>query len=257
MNRDENHPAGRQTVKIYPLPNRVQPGDLVGGVAVVLDVLRASTTIIVALANGAARVIPCGQTDEARRLADDDPTGNTPCGGERGGVKIEGFHFDNSPDSYTREQVAGKTIAFTTTNGTAALLRTGEAARVLIGALINRRAVVEALAADCRPVHLICAGTNGRLTSEDLLGAGAIAAGLAESGNIQFADEATENAARHWTENATPAKILRELRRSSGGCNLIELGYDQDIVRAAELDSIAVVPEYSAATGDILPAALR
>jgi 2-phosphosulfolactate phosphatase len=247
--------SGRQTVKIYPLPTRIQPGELLGGVAVVLDVLRASTTIIVALANGAARVIPCGQTDEARRLGADDPAGNTLSGGERHGVKIESFDLDNSPASYARERVAGKTIAFTTTNGTAALLRTQEAARVLIGALVNRRAIVEALHADGRPIHLVCAGTDGRVTSEDLLGAGAIAADLARLGNVEFADEATEKAAGPWTDNVPPAQLIRELRESSGGCNLVELGFDQDIVRAAELDSIAVVPEYSSLTRAITIAA--
>jgi 2-phosphosulfolactate phosphatase len=248
---------GRQKVKIYPLPTRIQSGDLLGGVAVVLDVLRASTTIIVALANGAARVIPCGQTDEAHRLAADDPTGNSLSGGERRGVKIEGFDLDNSPASYPGERVAGKTIAFTTTNGTAALLRTQEAGRVLIGALVNRQAIVDALRADGRPIHLVCAGTDGGVTSEDLLGAGAMAADLARLGNVEFADEATENAARHWTDNVPPAKLIRELRESSGGCNLVELGFDQDIVRAAELDSIALVPEYSWGTRDIRIAAPR
>jgi 2-phosphosulfolactate phosphatase len=239
---------GRQTVRIYPLPANIEPGDLAGGVAVVIDVLRASTTIIVALANGVARVIPCGLVDTARSLAAEDETGNTLTGGERGGVKIEGFDLDNSPASYTRERVAGRSIAFTTTNGTAALLRTQEAARVLIGALVNRQAIVDALRAEGRPIHLVCAGTDGCVTSEDLLGAGAIAADLASLGNLEFADYATEKAAGYWTDNVRPAQRIRELRESSGGCNLVELGFDQDIVRAAELDSIAVVPEYSPLT---------
>ena len=131
----------RQTVKIYPLPTEIEPGDLAGGLAVVIDVLRASTTIITALANGAARVMPCGDIETVARLAKEDKTGNMLTGGERRGVKIEGFDLDNSPASYSRERVAGKTIAFTTTNGTAALMRTNEAARVFIGALVNRGAI--------------------------------------------------------------------------------------------------------------------
>jgi hypothetical protein len=107
---------GRQTVRIYPLPAQIEPGDLAGGIAVVIDVLRASTTIIVALTNGATRVIPCGDVETARRLAAEDATGDTLTGGERGGVKIEGFDLDNSPATYSRHRVAGKTIIFTTTN---------------------------------------------------------------------------------------------------------------------------------------------
>ncbi len=138
----------RQSVKIYSLPTEILPGSLDGGVAIVIDVLRASTTIATALANGATRVMPCGDLETARRLAQEDSTGNTLTGGERGGVKIEAFDLDNSPASYSREQVAGKTIAFTTTNGTAALLRTDGAARVLIGALVNRGAIADVLHAD-------------------------------------------------------------------------------------------------------------
>jgi 2-phosphosulfolactate phosphatase len=246
---------GRQTVRIYPLPAQIEPGDRAGGVAVVIDVLRASTTIIVALANGAARMIPCGDVETARRLAAEDSSGNTLCGGERGGVKIEGFDLDNSPASYVRDRIAGKTVAFTTTNGTAALLRTDGAARVLIAAFVNRQAVVETLHADGRPVHLICAGTDGRLTSEDLLGAAAIAAGLARFDDVEMWDESTKGAAENWPEGISSKLLIDSLRRSSGGRNLVELGFDQDIVRAAEVDSISVVPEYSSITRAIQIAA--
>jgi 2-phosphosulfolactate phosphatase len=240
--------SGRQTVRIYPLPANIEPGHLAGGVAVVIDVLRASTTIIVALANGADRVIPCGLVDTARSLAAEDETGNTLTGGERGGVKIEGFDLDNSPASYSRERVAGKSIAFTTTNGTAALLRTAGAARVLIGALVNRRAIVETLHADGRPVHLICAGTDGCLTSEDLLGAGAIAAGLVHFDDVEMWDEMTQSAARHWPEGLSADRLVEWLNASPGGSNLVKLGFQDDIARAAHVDSISVVPEYSSLT---------
>jgi 2-phosphosulfolactate phosphatase len=240
--------AGRQTVRIYPLPANIEPGTLAGGVAVVIDVLRASTTIIVALANGAVRVIPCGLVDTARRLAAEDETGNTLTGGERGGVKIEGFDLDNSPASYSPERVAGKTIAFTTTNGTAALLQTDGAARVLIGALVNRQAIVEALHADGRPVHLICAGTDGRMTSEDVFGAAAIAAGLARFDDVELWDEMTQSTAKHWPEGVPADRLVEWLDTSPGGSNLVALGFQDDIARAAQVDSISVVPEYSSFT---------
>jgi 2-phosphosulfolactate phosphatase len=216
---------GRQTVQIYPLPAQIEPGDLAGGVAVVIDVLRASTTIIVALTNGATRVIPCGHVETARRLAAEDTTGHTLTGGERGGVKIEGFDLDNSPSSYSRERVAGKTIAFTTTNGTAALLRTDGAARVLIGAFVNRQAIVEAVHFDGRPVHLICAGTDGRLTTDDLLGAAAIAAGLARFDGVEMWDDSTNSYAKHWPEGISSKLLIDSLRRSSGGSQSCGAGF--------------------------------
>jgi len=244
--------VSRQTVKIYSLPTEIKPGDLAGGVAVVIDVLRASTTIVVALANGATRIIPCADIETARRRKAEDSTGNTLSGGERGGVKIEGFDLDNSPVSYSRERVAGKTIAFTTTNGTAALMRTDEAARVLIGALVNRQAVVDALRADRCPVHLICAGTDGRETTEDLIGARAIAVSLARFDDVELVGDLTQNAYKNWPEvSRSDPSLVEALRKSDGGQNLVALGFDQDIARAAKVDSIQVVPEYSVMTKSI------
>jgi 2-phosphosulfolactate phosphatase len=243
--------SGRRTVKIYPLPTQIQPGDLRGGVAVVLDVLRASTTIVTALANGAACVIPCADVETARQLAARQTPGTTLLGGERGGVKIEGFDLDNSPASYSRDRVAGKTIVFTTTNGTAALLHTREAARVLIGSLVNRQAIVQVLCADQRAVHLVCAGTDGRATSEDLLGASAIVAELSQLADVHL--DLSESTAKHWQLLGGGDSVIEMLRRSAGGQSLVALGLEQDIVRAAEVDSVEVVPEYCPVTGRIEP----
>jgi 2-phosphosulfolactate phosphatase len=246
-----------RAVRIHLLPAQFEPAELVGGVAVVIDVLRASTTIAVALANGAACVIPCADVDTARRLAAREVAGQALLGGERGGVRIDGFDLDNSPASYFPPRVAGKTIVFTTTNGTAALVRAREAARLLIGSLVNRRAIVDALRNDGRSVHLVCAGTDGRVTSEDELGAGAIAAALADVCEIDPPDSLLQLAIDRWqAESRSPARLEEALRHSGGGQNLVAMGFDADIRRAAEVDSIAVVPEYFAATGRIETAAV-
>ena len=81
-------------------------------------------------------------------------------GGERGGVLIPGFDLDNSPLSYTRERVQGKTIIFTTSNGTAALLHAKNAAEILVGSFANVTAICQRVANDPRPVHILCAGTR-------------------------------------------------------------------------------------------------
>lgn len=143
-----------------------------------IDVLRASTTIATALAAGAAGVVPVRDLVAARslaaRLGPDVLTG-----GERGGRRIDGFDLGNSPGEYTPDRVNGRTIVFTTTNGTAAVEACGSAAEILVGAIVNRAAVAVAcqmlsrLHADA-PVHLVCAGTDGMVTLEDILGAGAI-----------------------------------------------------------------------------------
>src|SRR5262245_39532454 len=123
---------GRQ-IDVFLLPALVEPAALAGKTAVVIDVLRATTTIVQALATGAKEIVPLQEVDEARRLAEKLGEGAI-LGGERGGVLIPGFDLGNSPAEYTAAKVAGKTVVFTTTNGTRALQRCKMAERVLIGA---------------------------------------------------------------------------------------------------------------------------
>jgi len=132
-------PTDRQ-IDVYLLPALVEPADLAGKAVAVIDVLRATTTIIQALAAGAAEVIPCLEVEEARRIA--VPLGGRAVtGGERGGKQIPGFDLGNSPAEFTPERVAGKTVVFTTTNGTRAMQRCKEARRVLVAAFTNLSAV--------------------------------------------------------------------------------------------------------------------
>jgi 2-phosphosulfolactate phosphatase len=240
-------------VHVQLLPRHFEPEALRGGIAVVIDLLRATTTIVTALANGARCVLPCGDIETARRLAAGLPAGTVLLGGERGGVRIEDFDLDNSPVAYSPERVAGKTLVFTTTNGTAALLRSREADRVLVGSLINRRAVARTIAADDRPVHLVCAGTDGHVTAEDVAAAGAIVAELeALLGDKMSADDTAFIAAKFWAaESTTSERLLDVLRRSRGGSNLVELGFDRDIEFAARVDSFELVAEYFPRTGDV------
>src|SRR5690606_11896085 len=116
--------------------------------AVIIDVLRASTSVSAALQAGAARVIPFATIDDAKRFADKLAAAGEPplLGGERGGVKIEGFDLGNSPREYTAERVGGRTIAFTTTNGTRALMAAASAARVYMGAYANLNQLSDRLA---------------------------------------------------------------------------------------------------------------
>jgi 2-phosphosulfolactate phosphatase len=239
-------------LRVHFLPRLFDSSELRGGVAVVIDVLRASTTIIHALANGAKAVIPVAEVDEARQALANRPRGAALSGGERGGTRIAGFDLDNSPSSYARATVDGKTIVFTTTNGTRALLQSSEADRIFVGAFTNLSAVVDALAADGRPVHLVCAGTEGRITSEDVLCAGAIAVGVEQAGGSLAPDDSRDMAMSLYREcEQRPSGVYEMLCRSRGGRNLLELGYDADIRVAAERNLFSVVPEYDPRFGTI------
>src|SRR4051812_24899969 len=124
-------------LRAHFLPALVEPEDLAGSTCVVIDVLRATTTIVWALAAGAREVIPCLEVEDARRAIAEYPPGTGVCGGERSGLPIEGFELGNSPAEYTAARVAGKAVIFTTTNGARALFHCHHAQRVLIGAFAN------------------------------------------------------------------------------------------------------------------------
>lgn len=170
------------------------PPDLAEQIVVVIDVLRATSTIVTALANGAKAVVPMLTPDEARSLAQPDDL----LAGERGSLPLPGFALGNSPLEFTAERVAGKRIILTTTNGTRALLAAKGARRVLLASLLNMGAVADELKKDLArsaafkgeafpvqgdnparedipgKVTFLCSGTRGRFSLEDTLCAGGI-----------------------------------------------------------------------------------
>ena len=154
--------------------------DLSRTACVVFDVLRATTTMLAALANGARAVVPVAEINEALAWRLRDPA--VLLAGERDGVRIHaaltgGVEFDlgNSPREFIAERVAGRTIVMTTSNGTRAVLAAAHAAHVLLGALVNVSAVagwIERVRP--RDLMLVCSGTLDQASSEDTLAAGAV-----------------------------------------------------------------------------------
>jgi 2-phosphosulfolactate phosphatase len=246
MDRHLAREATRMEIEAHFLPNLTEADDLAGATVVVIDVLRATTTIIHALAAGAADVIPCLEVDEARQIA--QRLGNDAVlGGERGGVRIDGFHLGNSPEEYTPQKIGGKTVVFTTTNGTRAMRLCSQARRVLIGAFVNFSAVCGALA-DESAIHLLCAGTDGEITREDVLFAGAVVDDLSRRAGVAILlNDQAEIAADAWRSAArglTQGTLLTDaLRSSRGGRNLIEVGHEHDIEIAATIDKFHLVPK--------------
>jgi 2-phosphosulfolactate phosphatase len=227
-------------VQVHLLPGLAPPGSLAGGVAVVIDVLRATTTIIHALAAGCTAVRPCAEVHEAQKLADSLHAGKVLLGGERGGRPLPGFDLGNSPKEYTAKTCRGTTLVLTTTNGTRALLRAAEAERVLLAGFINYSAVCEQLQQDARPIHIVCAGTDGEVTLEDTLLAGALIDFLCEVVEVKLNDSAR----LAWDCFENHGRVLQgALEISRGGANLLALGYDDDITAAAQVDQFALVPE--------------
>lgn len=266
------------SVYVHLLPSLIPPGALEGGVAVVIDVLRATTVMLHALAAGAEAVRPCGEIDDARALAASLPPGTALLAGERQGEPIPGFDLGNSPGSFTPESCGGKSVVMTTTNGTRAILASLAADRVLVAAFANRKATVDALRADGRPVHLVCAGTDGQVSLEDSLLAGAVAEDLdarafeeaqaARPGSLKLepapvetclANDAAHLAAALWREvsalNDEGYPLADSLAEGRGGRRNRELGNDADIDAAAEVDRFGFAAELLRDPLRVVPAA--
>lgn len=247
-------------LSVHYLPQFVAEHDFVGGTVVVIDLLRASTTICHALSAGAREVTPFVEVDDVLRAAEGQDRAGLLLGGERGGERIDGFDLGNSPRDYTADAVFGKQILFTTSNGTRALHHARLAAKVVVGCLANLTALVESLSHDV-DLHLLCAGTGGHVSREDILAAGAIAYEVTNNDRpARRLNDAAESARGEWQELLNTARsagrtaddqLAVDLRDTPHGKTLVNLGFESDLDLCARRDSAAVVPSYDSRSGRI------
>jgi 2-phosphosulfolactate phosphatase len=232
-------PAERE-VRVSLVPEWATAERLAGRVAVVIDVLRASTTIAHALAAGCREVLPCAEVEEARAVAEGLKSGKVVLAGERGGRPLPGFDLGNSPSEFTPTRCRGHSLVLTTTNGTRALLRAAPADRTLVAGFVNFSAVCEQLRREARPVHVVCAGDGGEAALEDTLLAGAFVEVLSDSAPLRLNDAAR----LAWDSFTHHGRVLQgALEVCAGGARLRELGYDDDVRAAGRVDQFALVPE--------------
>ena len=219
------------------------PATLNDRTVVVIDVLRATSTMVEALANGAKNIFAVATTDEAVKIATGIGRDQTLLAGERNCVRIEGFDFGNSPLEMTAENVGARQLIMTTTNGTAALAAAASARRVLVASLLNVDAVARELAEGDEEITLLCAGREKRFALEDAICAGTLALRLYKRVGQR----------RNWSDAALAAAQLarrylpsveRTLRRVAAGRQLLELGFAADVEFCARLDVHDIVPKY-------------
>lgn len=159
-------------------PGELSPADVAGRTVVVLDVLRATTSIVEALAAGARALYPVATIEEAIRLANTLGREEVLLAGERKALPIEGFDLGNSPSEFTRKRVSGKTIVMSTTNGTLALTAASGGSRVVVGAWTNFRSVIDELVSSGASPVFLCAGRDRAFGLEDAVCAGQMAAAV-------------------------------------------------------------------------------
>lgn len=214
-------------------------------VVVMIDVLRASTTISACLNNGAKEIIPSESIDKAVHIYSSLSKESRFLGGERNGIKPSGFDAGNSPDDYPAELVKGKTVIITTSNGTQLFQKCKQAKLKLIAGFVNIDAVTKKINSftELNPavtgVVVLCAGTNGRISYEDTICAGAII----EKINGKPEDELTDTA--HIAMNLYRAHINEMtdfLKTREHSVFLKNIGFEKDIDTAFSFNKFPVVP---------------
>lgn len=249
--------ADTRTVDVVLTAGDVVPGRLAGATALVIDVLRASTTIITALANGAAAVIPVESVEEARERA--GALGrDAVLAGERHSDPPPGFDLGNSPLEFTPDRVRGRTVVMTTSNGTRALVAARGAGAVAVAALVNAGAAAAWAGERGGDVVIVCAGELGAPSLEDRVCAGVIAARLA-AGGAGLTREAAAARALADTYGEDLARLGHDAPHARG---LVAKGRGDDVAFCLALDTATLVPVLTSGvdklvSGAIMQAAVR
>jgi 2-phosphosulfolactate phosphatase len=204
-------------------------------IVVVIDILRATSSITYGIDNGAKAIIPVMNVEDCNAYANRGYL----LAAERNGSVVEGFDFGNSPFSYSKDKVDGKTIVLTTTNGTKAMRMAQEKAQqVIVGSFLNLSEVCSYLKSQQQDVLLLCAGWKDNFNLEDTLFAGAVAANLKDE--FSMADDASVVAQDMY---ALAKGDLREyLRKSSHSHRLVKLNIEEDVKFCLQLDICTSIP---------------
>ena len=227
----------------------LSPESVARRTVVVIDVLRASTTIATALHNGAESVIPVAEPDDARARAAALPSGHALLAGERNALRIPGFDVGNSPREFTRAAVAGKTVLLTTTNGTHALLAAAPGARdVLVGSYVNLSVVLSVVRSALQQgtdVAIVCAGSHRRFSLEDAACAGRYVRFVTGTPGWGATVELNDAArAALLIENHYAEDFARLFADADHGRVLRDAGFAADLEVCAEVDACPVVPAW-------------
>ncbi|MEM7416387.1 MAG: 2-phosphosulfolactate phosphatase [Gemmatimonadota bacterium] len=212
-----------------------------GATVVVVDVVRATTTIIEALAQGARAIYPTESTEEAVRIASSMGREDTLLCGERKGLKVEGFDLGNSPREYTPDVVGDKKLVMSTTNGTRALAAGREGARVLPCAFTNLGAVATAIASD-EHIVILCAGQNDSFSLDDALCAGHLILRVLEARGDGAVVPDFNDSSRAVRALASARKPTRRfISLSAAGAAVIDIGLGEDLKICCEVDRHDIV----------------
>jgi 2-phosphosulfolactate phosphatase len=223
-------------VEVIPSVNESTADDFINKTVIVIDVLRATSSIVTALEQNSIGVIPVKTVGQAKDLCQE----NDLLGGERFCKKISGFHLGNSPIELIHTDVQGKRIILTTTNGTRAIDKAQKAAHVLAGAMLNASACAAAALNLKRDIVIVCAGTMDRFSLEDGVCAGLIIDELAgKEENLDLSDFAK---AMRYAYSQVKDRLQETILESDNGRRLRKLGFAEDVFFCTRVNMYTKVP---------------
>ena len=228
-------------VEVFLTASSAPEEDLKGKSVIVVDVFRASSTIVTALNHGARAVIPVADMADAGRISAHMGTTSL-LGGERSGTKIDGYALGNSPEEYTPEVVQGKTVVLNTSNGTRAVTQSRGAAEIAVGCFLNVSKVIEFAWKAEHDVVILCAGSDDRVALEDILCAGLILNQLGADGVHHARSDAAHIALSLYAYDKDD--LTNALTRSNHAQRLIELGFEDDVRYCSRIDALPLLPVY-------------
>ncbi len=228
-------------IELYLTPLPFAEASLEEKTVVVIDVLRFTTSTCAALMAGAKGVIPTAESGEAAELRATLGRDITVLAGERDGVRIEDFDLGNSPAEFTKETVGGKFVVMTTTNGTAMFKKTAKAWQVLAGGLVNASKIVEKITENGRDLVIACSGRQGNFSIEDTLCGGLMIERIFSNGAGEH--KLNDAASMAWQLYQNNSDTLYEtIEKGEHARFLVSIGFKEDIVTAATVDSMPVRP---------------
>jgi 2-phosphosulfolactate phosphatase len=230
-------------VEVLLTHSNIEEDELQDRTVVVIDVLRACSTIATALHHGARAVMPVLDMAQAGKIAANLDPSVYRLGGERGGKKIDGYHLGNSPLEYTEGVVQGRDVILNTTNGTKALTRARSARHLVAACFLNAGRVVDFLRAKGLDVTIVCSGRQNRVSLEDTLCAGLLLDRLWGGEGPSLVSDAAHAARTLYLHDRDD--LAATLHRCNHGQYLVEQGFAEDVDYCVQVDALPVLPYYT------------
>jgi 2-phosphosulfolactate phosphatase len=230
-------------IDVQLVPSAPNPHLLFHRVVIVIDVLRATSVIIHAMSHGALEILPLASVEEALQMAKVFPQGSVLLGGERESKSIPGFDLGNSPEEYVAESVKGKKLILTTTNGTRAFHFVSSGKEVLVGSFLNIGAVARRCLESGKDLLIFPSGDEGNFSLEDTICGGMLTELIEQKARKPISLTDTSQCAQILYQRFKD-DLLGAFRLSHHGKELINRGFEDDLVYCAQIDITSLVPVF-------------